>query len=334
MKFFLTSACPVIPLGTMAIFGILLAISAVACQNPESVDIDSQFTTKHEFWDQPTLPIVGKPAVDPSKAAYSINQCVSPGLFAITLDDGPSLNALKALDALKSKGAVATFFVNAKNQADLVNEPAAQARLRRIFADGHQVGSHTYSHKNLAGLSQDAMWTELQLNDDVIYSIIGVRPTHVRLPYLSSNGAVNEALGSWGYRIIGVNMDLLDYTHNGVPNEIAENLANFNTGLSLRFPSYISLNHDFTTQIGPWLERMIDLIRSNGFRIVTVAECVGDSYPYRSTSASPVPQFPSVPPAPTKTDSADQELSTQTSSSGRVSTVFDVTVLYLLLVYV
>lgn len=203
-------------------------------------------------------------------------------MFAITLDDGPAPNADAALAALKRKGAVATFFVNAKNQADLTVDPAAQELLKRIYADGHQIGSHTYAHSDLATLSIEAIWNEMQSNDDVIFSIIGVRPLHVRLPYLSGNQQVYNALGSWGYQIAGINLDTLDYTHSGVPTELRDNMDNFNTAMNLGLPSYISLNHDFTAQIGPWLEQMIDAIRARGLRIVTVAECLGSAQLYRN----------------------------------------------------
>jgi peptidoglycan/xylan/chitin deacetylase (PgdA/CDA1 family) len=70
------------------------------------------------------------------------------GTVALTFDDGPDpVYTPLLLDALAEAGAPATFFV----VGDAVVEHPDL--VRRMIADGHAVGSHSRTHRDLAGLS-------------------------------------------------------------------------------------------------------------------------------------------------------------------------------------
>lgn len=80
----------------------------------------------------------------PGKVPYGkiIKTCTQPGVVALTFDDGPSTFTGRLLDVLKNNGNVkATFFINGKNAGDLNDQPMKDA-VKRMIADGHQVGSH------------------------------------------------------------------------------------------------------------------------------------------------------------------------------------------------
>jgi peptidoglycan-N-acetylglucosamine deacetylase len=65
----------------------------------------------------------------------------------LTFDDGPSVWTVEILDILAARGVKATFFVvgaRAADRPDLV---------KRMYADGHDVGVHTFTHANLANVS-------------------------------------------------------------------------------------------------------------------------------------------------------------------------------------
>lgn len=58
----------------------------------------------------------------------------------LTFDDGPSANTDRILDVLKQEGVKATFFVTGRtSETDL-------QRMKRIVAEGHTIGMHSYSH--------------------------------------------------------------------------------------------------------------------------------------------------------------------------------------------
>ena len=71
-----------------------------------------------------------------------IDRCTVPGTFAITFDDGPYIYTAQVLDLLKSNGVTATFFVNGVNWADIRSDTSV-ALVKRMVAEGHQIGSHT-----------------------------------------------------------------------------------------------------------------------------------------------------------------------------------------------
>jgi peptidoglycan/xylan/chitin deacetylase (PgdA/CDA1 family) len=65
--------------------------------------------------------------------------------MAITFDDGPNGETTeKVLDLLRAYGGKATFFMVGRN---VEAEPELA---RRVLAEGHAVGSHTYSHAKLS----------------------------------------------------------------------------------------------------------------------------------------------------------------------------------------
>jgi peptidoglycan/xylan/chitin deacetylase (PgdA/CDA1 family) len=97
---------------------------------------------------------------------------------ALTFDDGPSEWTEAILDVLAGHGALATFFLigsAAEARADVV---------RRIAADGHEVGNHTWSHPRLARDCDDArVVDELSRTSELLEQITGTRPLRFRAPY-------------------------------------------------------------------------------------------------------------------------------------------------------
>lgn len=79
------------------------------------------------------------PPIFVSKIANMVSKCKKTGDFALTMDDGPSKNIPQILTLLKSKGVVATFFVNALNYANLLDNAVDKQNLKNIYSSGHQV---------------------------------------------------------------------------------------------------------------------------------------------------------------------------------------------------
>ena len=73
-----------------------------------------------------------------------------PGLVALTFDDGPDARwTPQILDILKQKQVPATFFIVGENAL------TERGLLERMIREGHEVGSHTYTHPNIATIEQD-----------------------------------------------------------------------------------------------------------------------------------------------------------------------------------
>ena len=116
----------------------------------------------------------------------------------LTFDDGPdTVNTPAILDALKAHGIHATFYVLG---AMAEKNPAV---LKRIFAEGHAIGNHSYDH-NYKDLyqSKDSFIAQMQHTDEVIFNILGVRPFIIRAPGGTVGmftGDYYEALNLLGY---------------------------------------------------------------------------------------------------------------------------------------
>jgi len=97
---------------------------------------------------------------------------------SLTFDDGPAVYFTeRVLDILREHNVPATFFVCGKNVEEHPD------LLRRIVAEGHEVGNHTYSHLYLFFKSRRRMAEEIDRTQAIIERIAGFRPQIFRPPY-------------------------------------------------------------------------------------------------------------------------------------------------------
>ena len=54
--------------------------------------------------------------------------------------------------------------------------------VQRIVDEGHDIGNHTYSHRNLYGLDEKSTWHEIAKADEVISKVAGTKPYLFRPP--------------------------------------------------------------------------------------------------------------------------------------------------------
>ncbi len=96
----------------------------------------------------------------------------------LTFDDGPSRTYTpQILDILKEYGVPAVFFVvgtRVQNSPEIV---------RRIVDEGHELGVHTYSHPNIAEISDLRLKLELHGSQELIKSVSGQNTNLFRAPY-------------------------------------------------------------------------------------------------------------------------------------------------------
>ena len=124
---------------------------------------------------------------------------------ALTFDDGPTEFTPKFLDLLKENNIKATFFCIGK-QIDKHPET-----FRRMIAEGHSIGNHTFSHSNNTGfLSTSKMITEIEKCDEVILKIGNIKTNLYRPPFGVTNPNIAKAIKKTNKKSIGWNVRSLD----------------------------------------------------------------------------------------------------------------------------
>jgi peptidoglycan-N-acetylglucosamine deacetylase len=100
------------------------------------------------------------------------------------------------LDILATHGVSATFFL-------IGSRAEAQPLLvRRILAEGHDIGNHSWSHPNLAQCSRKRIREELINTNDTLEQITGKRVRYFRPPHGAWRPRVNQIARSLGLRTV------------------------------------------------------------------------------------------------------------------------------------
>jgi peptidoglycan-N-acetylglucosamine deacetylase len=219
-----------------------------------------------------------------AKVTYSSVHVDGP-YIAMTFDDGPHQTLTpKLLDLLAQKKIKVTFFVLGEN---VERYPEI---LKRAVAEGHEIGNHSWSHPNLAKLSQEKVRDQLKRTDDLIRQTIGFRPKIMRPPY----GSLTSKQRQWvheefGYNVILWEVDPLDWKEPGRA-VVARRI------ISQTKPGFIILSHDIHAQTIDAMPEVFDALLAKGFKFVTVSELLALAKP--ATPPSPTPFATAAPATP------------------------------------
>ncbi len=176
---------------------------------------------------------------------------------ALTFDDGPDKRTTpRLLDILSREGVKATFY--------LVGSRIAGARgvVREMRDEGHEIGNHSWDHRELTRLSPERVLQEIRSTDEAIEAATGARPQTLRAPYGSLDRAVRK---DFKRPFIAWDIDTLDWKYHSVSRITA-------TVLSESRPGSIILLHDIHRTTVDAVEGIIDGLRSRGFSFVTVSQ--------------------------------------------------------------
>jgi peptidoglycan/xylan/chitin deacetylase (PgdA/CDA1 family) len=177
--------------------------------------------------------------------------------IAISFDDGPSkAYTAEILQILKDNNIEAAFFCIGKNI------PGNEIILKQIHNEGHIIGNHSFSHHFLFDLfSAKKMCKDLARLDEMIESLIGLKPKLFRPPYGVINPMVRNAIIKSRYIPISWNVRSLDTV---IKNE--QKLLN-KVNQSLK-PGAIFLFHDTSKTTLTILSAFIQHVKESGYEIV------------------------------------------------------------------
>src|SRR5256884_9454731 len=193
---------------------------------------------------------------------------VDGSYIALTFDDGPSAKLTpKLLDLLAAHHIKATFFVIGDNVAENPDIVAREVR------EGHEIANHSWSHPNLAKMSDAGVRDQLHKTEDAIRSASGNRPTLLRPPY----GSITARQKKWinqefGYKIVLWDVDPLDWRRPGsnvVCNRILKNTR----------AGSIVLAHDIHPGTIEAMPCVLNQLEAKGFKFVTVSELIAMETP-------------------------------------------------------
>lgn len=212
-------------------------------------------------------------AQGPVNGPSGFNGCpTNKSSFALTFDDGPGENTPALLKILADAGVKATFF------AIGINVATNPDYLKQVYDRGHVIGSHTYTHPDIATLSQDRITAEMQQTDSAILQAIGRAPRLFRYPYGSYSNTGETVIRSMGKTAVYWNVDTVDWqVYDKNPRRIFDDMPG-QVAAARATQGIISLQHSelYTPSLN-YVARIIDWAKSNGFSMVTVPECIGMS---------------------------------------------------------
>ncbi len=129
------------------------------------------------------------------------------GSVCLTFDDGPHPeHTPRLLDVLGRHGIAATFFVVGQ-QAERYPE-----LVRRLAAEGHVVGHHSYSHSEPRLTSARQLSQEVCQTRDLLARVLGQAPILFRPPHGKLTGAKLWRLWRAGQTVVLWNVDPKDYS--------------------------------------------------------------------------------------------------------------------------
>ncbi|WP_326635683.1 polysaccharide deacetylase family protein [Streptosporangium sp. NBC_01755] len=188
--------------------------------------------------------------------------CAKVKCIALTFDDGPGKYADKLLDTFKKYKSKATFFL----EGQYVKSRPAFAK--RMVAEGHDIGNHSYSHPHLREVSEDKIREELDKTQDIVKKVTGKYPAAIRPPY-----------GEFDQRVtaIAIEMGMPIYLWNGGSRDWAtrNEKAIYDEVLKNAKRDGVILMHDWVEQTVKVMPKLLTALQKQGYHVVAISSLRG-----------------------------------------------------------
>lgn len=220
--------------------------------------------------------VVGERIVSPaSRGELGLWRPKDSDTVALTFDDGPDPRFTgRILDVLKEKGVHATFYLIGRN---VLSSPEL---VRRIYAEGHDVGSHTFSHPDAFSIGLGRLEMEMNSTQRILEAVTGVQTGLFRPPYASPHAGYMDAgpqviqtATRLGYLTAGMDVDSCDFCDLGtewIVDSVVHGVIEGHGRIVVMHDS----GGDREATVAA-LPRVIDGVRAAGFRFVSTHELVG-----------------------------------------------------------
>nr|BFD84528.1 glycosyltransferase [Streptomyces sp. Xyl84] len=216
--------------------------------------------------------LAGGPVID-TRHGRATSLRVPGHRLVLTFDDGPDPTwTPQVLDVLKKHHAHAVFFVTGTMTSRY------PGLVRRMVAEGHEVGLHTFNHPDLSYQSKQRIDWELSQNQLAITGAAGVRTSLFRPPYSSFTNAmddrswpVTEYIGSRGYLTVVNTLDSEDWQKPGPAEIVRRATPKGGEGA-------VVLMHDSggdRHQTVRALDRYLPELQARGYRFDNLTEALG-----------------------------------------------------------
>ena len=177
---------------------------------------------------------------------------------ALTFDDGPSGRfTRRLLEGLRQRQVCVTFLLCGYRLAE---DPGLAAQM---LAQGHEIGLHGFSHKNMATMSRHAVAKEL--SDTLALLPEGYQPAFFRPPGGAYSEITRQAARNAGLAILNWSVDPLDWKIHDTAAVEAAVLKQAGDG-------DVILLHDLCDCSVDAALAIVDKLRDQGFRFVTASQ--------------------------------------------------------------
>ncbi len=190
-------------------------------------------------------------------SSYNIDTNENKKYIAFTYDDGPSEYTSDLLKTLELNNSTATFFMignRMKYNKDVVLE---------IENSNSEIGSHSYSHKDLVSLSNDELNNEINSINIIYNQITSNNIKYLRPPY----GRYNDKIKSLGYKIVLWNIDTKDWL-------VRDSEKIYNNVIKNACDGCIVLMHDIYPETIEATKKLIPSLNEMGYEIVSISNLI------------------------------------------------------------
>ncbi len=191
---------------------------------------------------------------------YKAYDFLQPKEVVLTFDDGPWPTTPAVLEALKFHCVKAIFFPIGKHS---LYYPEI---LKQVAAQGHTIGSHTWSHANLNNkkLTEDARREEIERGFSAVKSALGGPPApFFRFPALQDPPEMVAYLGQRNVGIFSMDLDSFDFTMRK-PEQVVKSIM---TKLEKKGKGII-LMHDFQQATSKAVPELLKQLKEKDYKVV------------------------------------------------------------------